>query len=103
MVQRNFARSRNTIRKNINGREFRTCPLLVLMQVHSRRYITDSDNSSYITQDCLSVLGVCGLNDKLYCVGGWNGQVGMKQCEMYDPLKDTWVTIAPLKIGKNRS
>ncbi|CAL4058787.1 unnamed protein product, partial [Meganyctiphanes norvegica] len=44
--------------------------------------------------------GVCNLDGKIYCIGGWNGQYGIKQCDRYDPQEDTWTTIAPLNIGR---
>lgn len=44
--------------------------------------------------------GVCALNGKIYCIGGWNGQAGIKQCEVYCPQTDTWASIAPLNTGR---
>lgn len=44
--------------------------------------------------------GVCALNGKIYCIGGWNGQAGIKQCEVYCPETDTWASIAPLNTGR---
>lgn len=43
--------------------------------------------------------GVCALENKIYCVGGWNGQVGIKQCDVFDPETSTWSSIASLNIG----
>lgn len=40
------------------------------------------------------------MNGKVFCIGGWNGQYGIKQCDMYDPETDLWQTIAPLHVGK---
>lgn len=37
----------------------------------------------------------------MYCVGGWNGQCGMKQCDVYDPSLGRWTSIAPLNYGKH--
>lgn len=45
-------------------------------------------------------LGVCELNGKIYCIGGWNGQVGIKQSDVYDPNTNKWTSIAPLQTGK---
>lgn len=45
-------------------------------------------------------IGVCELNGKIYCIGGWNGQVGIKQCDVYDPDTNEWTSIAPLQTGK---
>jgi influenza virus NS1A-binding protein len=44
--------------------------------------------------------GVCALNGRIYCIGGWNGQAGIKQCDSYDPETDTWSSIAPLNTGR---
>ncbi|KAJ9576567.1 hypothetical protein L9F63_025538 [Diploptera punctata] len=38
-------------------------------------------------------IGVCDLNNKIYCIGGWNGQVGIKQCDVLDPETGTWSSI----------
>ncbi len=35
----------------------------------------------------------------VYCIGGWNGQYGMKQCDVYDPVLGKWTPIAPLNFG----
>jgi len=44
--------------------------------------------------------GVCALNGKIYCIGGWNGQSGIKQCDVYDPETDKWTSIASLNTGR---
>lgn len=44
--------------------------------------------------------GVCELDGYLYCIGGWNGQSGIRQCEIYNPDIDKWTSIAPLKTGR---
>lgn len=44
--------------------------------------------------------GVCALNGKIYCIGGWNGQAGIRQCEVYCPETDKWTSIAPLNTGR---
>lgn len=46
-----------------------------------------------------SIAGVCSLEGKIYCIGGWNGQVGIKQCDIYDPETNQWTTIAPMQTG----
>lgn len=43
--------------------------------------------------------GVCNLDDKIYCIGGWNGQVGIRQCDVLDPDIGKWISIAPLQTG----
>lgn len=44
--------------------------------------------------------GVCALDGKIYCIGGWNGQAGIKQCDVYCPETDKWSSIAPLNTGR---
>lgn len=63
--------------------------------------------------------GVCALDGKIYCIGenqpfdifqhifnkfpfkgGWNGQAGIKQCDVYCPATDKWSSIAPLNNGR---
>jgi influenza virus NS1A-binding protein len=44
--------------------------------------------------------GVCALANKIYCIGGWNGQAGIRQCDVYCPETDTWTSIAPLNTGR---
>lgn len=44
--------------------------------------------------------GVCALNGKIYCIGGWNGQAGIRQCDVYCPETDKWTSIAPLNTGR---
>lgn len=47
--------------------------------------------------------GVCTINDKLYCIGGWNGQIGIKQCDVYHSADDQWSSMAPLLVGRYQS
>lgn len=44
--------------------------------------------------------GVCTLYSRIYCVGGWNGQIGIKQCDVYRPLEDKWTSISSLNTGR---
>lgn len=44
--------------------------------------------------------GVCDLNGLIYCVGGWNGQVGIKQCDVFNPETSEWSSIKSLNTGK---
>lgn len=43
---------------------------------------------------------MCNLGSQVYCIGGWNGQYGIKQCDVYTPESNTWMTIAPLHVGE---
>lgn len=47
----------------------------------------------------LSISGVCAIDDLIYCIGGFNGQNVIKQCDCYDPSTDKWFSIAPLHTG----
>lgn len=42
---------------------------------------------------------VCDLAGKVYVIGGWNGQCGMKQCNIFDPIEGKWTEIEPLNYG----
>lgn len=44
--------------------------------------------------------GVCALNNRVYCIGGWNGQTGIKQCDVFNPEENTWTSIASLLTGR---
>jgi influenza virus NS1A-binding protein len=48
---------------------------------------------------CFCIQGVCDLGGKVYCIGGWNGQCGMKQCNVFDPAEGKWQEMAPLNYG----
>ena len=50
--------------------------------------------------DWLLGSGVCDLGGRVYCVGGWNGQYGMRQCNVLDPQSRQWSDIAPLNFGR---
>jgi influenza virus NS1A-binding protein len=43
---------------------------------------------------------VCNLGEKICCIGGWNGQVGIKQCDLFDPDTNDWRKMAPLLTGR---
>ena len=44
--------------------------------------------------------GVTVLDNKLYVIGGWFGQSGVKDCDMYDPETNVWTCIAKLNVGE---
>jgi len=35
----------------------------------------------------------------IYCIGGWNGQSGIRQCDVFNPLTDKWTSVAQLNTG----
>ena len=50
----------------------------------------------------VAVVGVATLNGKVYVIGGWSGQSGLADCEMYDPSQADakWKAIARLNTGR---
>ncbi|NXM26513.1 KLHL1 protein, partial [Oxyruncus cristatus] len=45
-------------------------------------------------------VGVCLLGDKLYAVGGYDGQTYLNTMEAYDPQTNEWTPMASLNIGR---
>ncbi|XP_069323269.1 kelch-like protein 1 isoform X1 [Eulemur rufifrons] len=45
-------------------------------------------------------VGVCLLGDKLYAVGGYDGQTYLNTMESYDPQTNEWTQMASLNIGR---
>uniref|UniRef100_A0A8B9I4M2 Kelch like family member 1 n=1 Tax=Anser brachyrhynchus TaxID=132585 RepID=A0A8B9I4M2_9AVES len=45
-------------------------------------------------------VGVCLLGDKLYAVGGYDGQTYLNTMEAYDPQTNEWMQMASLNIGR---
>uniref|UniRef100_A0A1A8Q2K0 Kelch-like 5 n=1 Tax=Nothobranchius rachovii TaxID=451742 RepID=A0A1A8Q2K0_9TELE len=45
-------------------------------------------------------VGVCLLGDRLYAVGGYDGQVYLSTVEAYDPQTNEWTQVAPLCLGR---
>ncbi|XP_033864593.3 kelch-like protein 1 [Acipenser ruthenus] len=45
-------------------------------------------------------VGVCLLGDKLYAVGGYDGQTYLNTMESYDPETNEWTKMSPLNIGR---
>ncbi|XP_067903795.1 kelch-like protein 4 isoform X1 [Heterodontus francisci] len=45
-------------------------------------------------------VGVCLLGDKLYAVGGYDGQTYLNTVESYDAQNNEWTEEVPLKIGR---
>ncbi|XP_019470444.1 kelch-like protein 5 isoform X3 [Meleagris gallopavo] len=45
-------------------------------------------------------VGVCLLGDKLYAVGGYDGQTYLNTVESYDPQTNEWTQVAPLCLGR---
>ncbi|XP_067950824.1 influenza virus NS1A-binding protein-like [Watersipora subatra] len=49
-----------------------------------------------------SSCGIGALDDKLYMLGGYNGQRAEKSCEVYNPVNDSWSRIASLQEGRSQ-
>ncbi|XP_041128484.1 kelch-like protein 1 isoform X2 [Polyodon spathula] len=45
-------------------------------------------------------VGVCLLGDKLYAVGGYDGQTYLNTMESYDPETNEWIKMSSLNIGR---
>uniref|UniRef100_A0A8C9WJN7 Kelch-like family member 5 n=1 Tax=Scleropages formosus TaxID=113540 RepID=A0A8C9WJN7_SCLFO len=45
-------------------------------------------------------VGVCLLGDRLYAVGGYDGQTYLNAVEAYDPQTNEWTQVAPLCLGR---
>ncbi|XP_053398583.1 kelch-like protein 5 isoform X3 [Mercenaria mercenaria] len=45
-------------------------------------------------------VGMCLLGDRLYAVGGYDGQHYLKDVEAYDPINNEWTKAAPLSTGR---
>lgn len=45
-------------------------------------------------------VGVCLLGDRLFAVGGYDGQVYLNTVEAYDPQTNEWTQVAPLCLGR---
>ena len=47
-------------------------------------------------------LGVAAFNGKLYVVGGYDGSKFLNTGEVYDPVTNTWTTIADMNSRRSR-
>ncbi|UYV67274.1 IVNS1ABP [Cordylochernes scorpioides] len=80
-----------------------TWTMLKPMRVPRGRFdITVVDDKLPPSPIVRSNAGVCSLDNKIYVVGGWNGQRGLSRCDMFDPDTRTWTNIANLKTGRNQ-
>lgn len=64
----------------------------------------DPKTDSWTTVAPLSVprdaVGVCSLGDRLYAVGGYDGQTYLNTVESYDAQTNEWTQDVPLNIGR---
>ena len=68
--------------------------------LNSLSQVLDYFTSWWSSINLFNVLGVCALDGKIYCIGGWDGQRGFKDCEVFDVEKQKWADISPLSIGE---
>lgn len=61
----------------------------------SRRYDPKTDTWTAVAPMSVSrdAVGVCLLGDRLYAVGGYDGQVYLNTVEAYDPQTNEWTQV----------
>nr|XP_023685498.1 kelch-like protein 5 isoform X1 [Paramormyrops kingsleyae] len=66
------------------------------------RYDPKTDTWTTVAPMSISrdAVGVCLLGDRLYAVGGYDGQVYLNTVEAYDPQTNQWEQVAPLCVGR---
>ncbi|KAG5848059.1 hypothetical protein ANANG_G00094350 [Anguilla anguilla] len=66
------------------------------------RYDPKTDTWTAVAPMSISrdAVGVCLLGDRLYAVGGYDGQVYLNTVEAYDPQTNEWTQVAPLCLGR---
>lgn len=66
----------------------------------SRRYDPKTDTWTAVAPMSVSrdAVGVCLLGDRLYAVGGYDGQVYLNTVEAYDPQTNEWTQVFLKKI-----
>ncbi|KAK7929441.1 hypothetical protein WMY93_005836 [Mugilogobius chulae] len=66
------------------------------------RYDPQTDTWTAVAPMSISrdAVGVCLLGDRLFAVGGYDGQVYLNTVEAYDPQTNEWTQVAPLCLGR---
>lgn len=66
------------------------------------RYDCKTDTWTTVAPICSprDAVGVCVLGDRLYAVGGYDGQQYLNEVEAYDAHNNEWTKVAPLCIGR---
>ncbi|XP_062899368.1 kelch-like protein 5 isoform X3 [Mobula hypostoma] len=66
------------------------------------RYDPKTDTWTAVAPMSISrdAVGVCLLGDRLYAVGGYDGQSYLNTVEAYDPQTNEWMQVAPLCLGR---
>ncbi|KAF6035119.1 KLHL4 [Bugula neritina] len=78
---------------SLHGSRFNCC----------ERYDPATDQWTIISQSLSTpkdAIGVCVLGDKLYCVGGYDGQKHLREVESFDPSEEKWSKAALLTVGR---
>lgn len=56
----------------------------------------------YVIRDPLSVfIGVAVISGLVYAVGGFNGSLRVRTVDVYEPLKDSWSSIASMEARRS--
>lgn len=68
----------------------------------AERYDPKTDQWTMIAPMCTprDAVGVCLLGDRLYAVGGYDGQQYLHDVECYDPVTNEWTKVASLCTGR---
>ena len=66
------------------------------------RYDPLADQWSLVAQmrNCRDAVGLAALGDRLYSVGGYDGNKYLSAVESYDAEENTWESVAPLTIPR---
>lgn len=74
-------------------------------QTRSHAYLHKCCQSTCIcvNQECLCWTGVGVLKGLLYAVGGHDGPLVRKSCEVYDPATNTWKQVADMNMCRRNA
>lgn len=86
----------------IGGHDAPTSNLTSRLSDCVERYDPKTDMWTAVASMSISrdAVGVCLLGDKLYAVGGYDGQTYLNIVEAYDPQTNEWTQVAPLCLGR---
>ncbi|XP_031291755.1 kelch-like protein 5 isoform X3 [Camelus dromedarius] len=86
----------------IGGHDAPTSNLTSRLSDCVERYDPKTDMWTAVASMSISrdAVGVCLLGDKLYAVGGYDGQTYLNTVEAYDPQTNEWTQVAPLCLGR---
>uniref|UniRef100_A0A2I3MQI1 Kelch like family member 5 n=1 Tax=Papio anubis TaxID=9555 RepID=A0A2I3MQI1_PAPAN len=86
----------------IGGHDAPACNMTSRLSDCVERYDPKTDMWTAVASMSISrdAVGVCLLGDKLYAVGGYDGQAYLNTVEAYDPQTNEWTQVAPLCLGR---